>query len=239
MRGAECEPVAIFFRSVPQIPQVCTRRSNSPGPIAGTGTVSRRTSFTPRYTAASMVAGTACSFSSIAICPAMAMVESISCSAGVPPAYRAGETPALRVQAGCGKLILASSAGMQARFRFSHFFGRQVVLFQPSAKSVRCLVAVPREPKHPEPKPGTQCDERDKGRSAELPGTGDELSERRHLKIGFVGNGFEPNECDVVCLGAPGHRCGFHIHGVRPVRLRQLGFLLHADRLINADQNPM
>ena len=26
MRGAECEPVAIFFRSVPQTPQVCTRK---------------------------------------------------------------------------------------------------------------------------------------------------------------------------------------------------------------------
>ena len=35
MRGAECEPVWIFFRSVPQIPQVCTRISTSPGPIAG------------------------------------------------------------------------------------------------------------------------------------------------------------------------------------------------------------
>ena len=31
MRGAECEPVAIFFRSVPQMPQVCTRTSISPG----------------------------------------------------------------------------------------------------------------------------------------------------------------------------------------------------------------
>ena len=38
IRGAECEPVAIFFRSVPQMPQVCTRTRSSPGPIFGTGT---------------------------------------------------------------------------------------------------------------------------------------------------------------------------------------------------------
>src|SRR5271157_6429626 len=57
MRGAECEPVAIFFRSVPQIPQVWTRSKISPGPISGTGTSSRRTSFTPRYTAALIVEG--------------------------------------------------------------------------------------------------------------------------------------------------------------------------------------
>ena len=48
IRGTECEPVAIFFKSVPQIPQVCTRNSNSPAPICGTATVSKRTSFTPR-----------------------------------------------------------------------------------------------------------------------------------------------------------------------------------------------
>src|SRR5882724_1815662 len=56
--GAECEPVAIFFRSVPHMPQVCTRIRTSPGPISGTGTVSRRTSSLPRYTAACMVCGT-------------------------------------------------------------------------------------------------------------------------------------------------------------------------------------
>src|SRR5690242_4816538 len=57
IRGAECEPVAIFLRSVPQIPQVWTWIRISPGPICGTGTVYTRTSFTPRYTAASMVEG--------------------------------------------------------------------------------------------------------------------------------------------------------------------------------------
>ena len=31
MRGAECDPVAIFFRSVPQMPQVCTLTSNLAG----------------------------------------------------------------------------------------------------------------------------------------------------------------------------------------------------------------
>ena len=45
-------PVEIFFKSVPQIPQVCMRTSISPAPISGTGTVSIRTSFWPRYTAA-------------------------------------------------------------------------------------------------------------------------------------------------------------------------------------------
>src|SRR5579863_1199213 len=59
MRGAECDPVAIFLRSVPQIPQVCTRRRSSPAPIWGTATVSTRTSPTPRYTAACMVVGIA------------------------------------------------------------------------------------------------------------------------------------------------------------------------------------
>src|SRR3984893_14935936 len=58
MRGPECDPVAIFLRSVPQIPQVWTRTRISPTPISGTGTSSRRTSFTPRYTAAFIVDGT-------------------------------------------------------------------------------------------------------------------------------------------------------------------------------------
>jgi hypothetical protein len=49
--------VAIFFKSVPQMPQVCTRTNNSPAPMPGTGTVSSRTSLRPRYTAACMVAG--------------------------------------------------------------------------------------------------------------------------------------------------------------------------------------
>src|SRR5215469_3170522 len=57
MRGAECEPVEIFLRSVPQMPQVCMRTRTSPAPISGTGTVSRRTSFWPRYTAARIVDG--------------------------------------------------------------------------------------------------------------------------------------------------------------------------------------
>ena len=35
MRGAEWEPVWIFFRSVPQMPQVATLISTSPGPIVG------------------------------------------------------------------------------------------------------------------------------------------------------------------------------------------------------------
>ena len=48
MRGAECEPMWIFFRSVPQMPQVATLISSSPGPIAGTGTVSTRMSLMPR-----------------------------------------------------------------------------------------------------------------------------------------------------------------------------------------------
>src|SRR5579864_2078824 len=73
MRGAEWEPVAIFFRSVPQTPQECTRTSISPGPIFGTGTVSTRTSLTPRYTAAFIVAGIKCGGSSTAYCPAMPM----------------------------------------------------------------------------------------------------------------------------------------------------------------------
>src|SRR5208337_476479 len=60
MRGAEWDPLEIFFRSVPQIPQVWTRTRISPGPISGTGTSSMRTSFTPRYTAACMVEGILC-----------------------------------------------------------------------------------------------------------------------------------------------------------------------------------
>jgi hypothetical protein len=60
IRGAECEPVAIFFRSVPQIPQVWTLIRISPGPISGTGTVSSLTSWIPRYTAANMVEGIGC-----------------------------------------------------------------------------------------------------------------------------------------------------------------------------------
>ena len=60
IRGAACEPVWIFFRSVPQIPQVSIRTSTSPVRRRiphGTGTVSTRTSFTPRYTAARIVVG--------------------------------------------------------------------------------------------------------------------------------------------------------------------------------------
>src|SRR5581483_7704242 len=57
MRGAECEPLVIFFTSVPQIPQVWTRTRTSPGPISGIGTFCRRTSFLPKYTAACIVSG--------------------------------------------------------------------------------------------------------------------------------------------------------------------------------------
>src|SRR5580704_12743225 len=74
MRGAEWEPVEIFFRSVPHTPQEWTRTSISPAPIFGTGTVSRRTSFTPRYTAACMVAGTDCGPNSTTDCPASDIV---------------------------------------------------------------------------------------------------------------------------------------------------------------------
>src|SRR5438270_2585042 len=57
IRGAECDPVEIFLRSVPQMPQVWIRTSSSPAPISGTATVSRRMSSLPRYTAACMVLG--------------------------------------------------------------------------------------------------------------------------------------------------------------------------------------
>src|SRR5260370_214366 len=36
MRGAEWEPGAIFFKSVPQTPHVCTPTRNSPAPVLGT-----------------------------------------------------------------------------------------------------------------------------------------------------------------------------------------------------------
>src|ERR1017187_7603701 len=57
MRGAEWLPVWIFLRSVPQTPQEATFTSISPGPMAGTGTVSTRMSLMPRYTTAFMSAG--------------------------------------------------------------------------------------------------------------------------------------------------------------------------------------
>src|SRR5438876_4831972 len=72
-RGAECEPVEIFFRSVPHIPQVWTFMISSPGPILGTGMVSRRTSSVPRYIAACIVRGIDWFRSSIAICLAIAI----------------------------------------------------------------------------------------------------------------------------------------------------------------------
>src|SRR5579863_8441993 len=58
--GAATNPYSIFFRSVPQIPQVATRINTSPAPIAGTGTVSTTTFPLPRYTAARIVDGTGC-----------------------------------------------------------------------------------------------------------------------------------------------------------------------------------
>src|ERR1700760_1913413 len=67
IRGAECDPVWIFFKSVPQIPQLWTWMRTSPGPMAGTGTVSTRTSFTPRYTAACIFAGIAAPVCAISI----------------------------------------------------------------------------------------------------------------------------------------------------------------------------
>src|SRR5579863_9915 len=56
--GAGTNPYSIFFRSVPQIPHAATRINTSPGPIAGTGTVSTTTLPLPRYTAARIVDGT-------------------------------------------------------------------------------------------------------------------------------------------------------------------------------------
>ncbi len=116
---------------------------------------------------------------------------------------------------------------MQVRLRIAHFFGILVVLLQPSAKRGRCFGAVPRQPKHPRQSQGRTATNAAKARSR---GTAHRAvtnrTDRRHLEIGFVGNGFEPDERDVVRLGAPGHRRRFHVHGVRPVGLRQLGFLL-------------
>src|SRR5271157_3680445 len=90
MRGAECEPVDIFLRSVPQIPQVWTRTRISPGPISGTGTSSMRTSFTPRYTAALMVEGIsrlACTTVNIDVC-AIAIADFVVSSIPYPrPEY--------------------------------------------------------------------------------------------------------------------------------------------------------
>src|SRR5271157_1847604 len=79
IRGAECDPVAIFFRSVPQMPQVWTRTRISAGPIRGTGMVSTLTSLTPRYTAAAMVGGMACCLKVVPSCAATDMSVLASC----------------------------------------------------------------------------------------------------------------------------------------------------------------
>jgi hypothetical protein len=50
-------PYWIFLMSVGQTPQTATRTSKSRGPMRGTGTVSSRRSFGPRYTTARMVLG--------------------------------------------------------------------------------------------------------------------------------------------------------------------------------------
>src|ERR1017187_1790125 len=57
MRGGATVPYCIFLMSVGQTPQTATRTSNSSGLMRGTGTVSSRRSFTPRYTTAFMVFG--------------------------------------------------------------------------------------------------------------------------------------------------------------------------------------
>src|ERR1051326_8085362 len=89
MGGAEWEPVEIFLRSVPQTPQECTRSSISPGPIVGTGTVSTRTSFMPRYTAACMVVGMDCEGSSTAWESAVAMCVTLDDVSTAPGAVLA------------------------------------------------------------------------------------------------------------------------------------------------------
>ena len=78
-----------------------------------------------------------------------------------------------------------------------------------------------------------------KGSSPKMSVARDESLHRRHFKVGFVGNGFEPHESNVVGLGGASYGCGFHVNRMRPVGLRQLGFLLDADRLVDADQDPM
>src|SRR5579859_6892551 len=99
MRGEECDPVEIFLRSVPQTPHEWTRTSISAGPIWGTGTVSRRMSFTPRYTAASIVAGIERELVSSANCPAIAIVSILN-DAGVG---------SFRVK-GIGELLVTASS---------------------------------------------------------------------------------------------------------------------------------
>src|ERR1051326_918033 len=89
MRGAEWEPVEIFLRSLPQTPQECPHNSISPGPILGTGTVSTRTSFMPRYTAACIVVGMDCGGSSTAWESAVAMCVTLDdVSTGLPGRWR-------------------------------------------------------------------------------------------------------------------------------------------------------
>jgi hypothetical protein len=55
--GGGRRPLSTFFTSVLAMPQAATRTRTSSGPIGGTGTVSTRMSFAPRYTAACMVEG--------------------------------------------------------------------------------------------------------------------------------------------------------------------------------------
>ncbi len=68
---------------------------------------------------------------------------------------------------------------------------------------------------------------------------GDKSIDGRHFKIGFVGDGFEPDESDAMRLRSASHRRRFHVDRVRPVGFRQLGFLLDAGGMVNADQNPV
>src|SRR5258708_4271627 len=57
MRGGGRAPDWIFLMSVGQTPHAATRTNSSSGPMRGTGTVSRRRLFAPRYTTARMVRG--------------------------------------------------------------------------------------------------------------------------------------------------------------------------------------
>src|SRR5215472_856791 len=198
IRGAECEPVEIFFKSVPQIPQVCTRSRTSPRPISGTGTVSKRTSCLPRYTAAFMVVGT------------------MNCS-GSTSVFVAVRICKIRL---CLILILLlRSVGLGFQFVISSCLLnnslRQVVVdvqLQPITQCQRRTGAVARQRNDFGPLPRPQSGPRHKSAVLKASSFIYELIEWRHNKIRFIRNRLHAAEGNRVLLCDLSDGCGLHIN---------------------------
>src|ERR1700686_826961 len=231
MRGAECDPVAIFLRSVPHIPQVWTRTRISPKPISGTGTSSRRTSLTPRYTAALIVEGS----SRLSLSKVLSTVNvddrAIAIAFLVLPLLLLFSPsmylrPDKRMSA--SRLWSSSCWIQRVRQSFTIVSLTAEVANKGLAKCTAGLGAIPRQRNCRAPQPRAQ-------RHMTRESNGLKASVNRHkaihcrqVEIGDVRDDFQSSELDSPRLRSLRDGCGFHVHRTRAISFSESNFLLLA-----------